>query len=105
MGREWQIGDPVDDTTDGWMYAQNWGHGSDDDDDEEDFRRVRRRSKNSRIAEYSNKAWNLYMDYNDEDALYFINLALDLDDRNAKNWNRKGMIVESTKNCAESERC
>lgn len=105
MGREWQIGDPVDDTTDGWMDAQNWGHGSDDDDDEEDFRRVRRRSKNSRIAEYSNKAWNLYMDYNDEDALYFINLALDLDDRNAKNWNRKGIIVESMKNYAESERC
>ena len=27
MGREWQIGDPVDETTDGWMDAQNWGHG------------------------------------------------------------------------------
>lgn len=105
MGREWQIGDPVDDTTDGWMDAQNWGHGSDDDDDEEDFRRVRRRSKNSRIKEYSDKAWKYYNDYNDEDALYYINLALDLDDRNANNWNRKGIIVESMKNYAESERC
>ena len=104
MGREWQIGDSVDDTTDGWMDAQNWGHGN-DDDDEDGFSHPRRRSKNSRIVEYSNKAWNLYMDYNDEDALYFINLALDLDDRNAKNWNRKGIIVESMKNYAESERC
>ena len=45
------------------------------------------------------------MDYNDEDALYFINLALDLDDRNAKNWNRKGIIVESMKDYPESEKC
>ena len=33
MGREWQIGDSVDYTTDGWMDAQNWGHGQDDDDE------------------------------------------------------------------------
>ena len=30
---EWHIGDPVD-WGDGWMDAQNWGHGQDDDDDE-----------------------------------------------------------------------
>lgn len=34
MGRQWQIGDPVDYTTDGWMDAQNWGHESDDNDGE-----------------------------------------------------------------------
>lgn len=28
---EWHIGDPVD-WGDGWMDAQNWGHGQDDDD-------------------------------------------------------------------------
>ena len=28
---EWHIGDPVD-WRDGWMDAQNWGHGQDDDD-------------------------------------------------------------------------
>lgn len=32
MGGNWQIGDPVDYTTDGWMDAQNWGHGCDDDE-------------------------------------------------------------------------
>ena len=25
--REWQIGDQVDGTTDGWMDAQKWGRG------------------------------------------------------------------------------
>ena len=34
MGREWQIGDPVDYTTDGWMDAQNWTGNRYDEEDE-----------------------------------------------------------------------
>ncbi|PWB88237.1 HIRAN domain-containing protein [Methanobrevibacter thaueri] len=106
MGRDWQIGDPVDYTTDGWMDAQNWGHGSDDDDEEESGRNHgRRRFQDSRIKEYSDKAWDYYQNSNDENALYYINLALDLDDCNANNWNRKGIIVESLENYAEAEKC
>lgn len=103
VGREWQIGDPVDYTTDGWMDAQNWGHGSDDDDDENTW--IGRDLPDSRIEEYGKKAWDLYMDFKEEDALYYINLALDLDDRHANNWNRKAIILEGMKRYAESEKC
>ena len=51
------------------------------------------------------KAWNYYMDFKDEDALYYINLALDLDNRHANNWNRKAIILESLKRYEESEEC
>ncbi len=97
---EWHIGDPVD-WADGWMDAQNWGHGHDDDEDswtEEDL-------PDSRIEEYGKKAWKLYMDFREEEALHYINLALDLDDRHAANWNRKAIILEAMKRYAESEEC
>lgn len=104
MGREWQIGDPVDYTSDGWMDAQNWGHSSDDDDEDEntwsgcDF-------SDSRIKEYGKKAWDLYMDFKDEEALHYINKAIDLDDKHAKNWNIKAIILEGLKRFGESEEC
>lgn len=103
MGREWQIGDPVDYTTDGWMDAQNWGHGSDDDDGEN--RGTGRDLPDPRIEEYGKKAWNLYMDFKEEEALHYINMALDLNDRHANNWNRKAIILEGMKRYAESEEC
>lgn len=98
---EWHIGDPVD-WGDGWMDAQNWGRRDSDEDEEEDntFDNTQ-----FRINEYSKKAWNYYMDFKDEDALYYINLALDLDNRHANNWNRKAIILESLKRYAESEEC
>ena len=101
MGREWQIGDPVDYTTDGWMDAQNWGHGYDDDNDhviEVDLTAIK-------IKEYAKKAWDYYMDFKEEEALHYINLALDLNDRHANNWNRKAIILEGMKRYAESEEC
>ena len=103
MGRQWQIGDPIDYTTDGWMDAQNWGHGSDDDNGEN--RWTGRDLHDSRIEEYGKKAWNLYMDFKDEEALHYINMALDLDDRHANNWNRKAIILEDMKRYAEAEQC
>lgn len=100
MGREWQIGDPVDYSTDGWMDAQNW-HGSSDYDEENG----ESSSYYSQADEYSNKAWDLYNDYKDEEALYYINLALDLDDRHSNNWNRKGIILEGLRRYDESIDC
>ena len=102
MGREWQIGDPVDYTTDGWMDAQNWGHGSDGEDEsrEDNGNSVRDKSK-----EYASKAWDLYMDFREDEALSYINQALDLDDRNPNNWNVKAIILEAQKRFEESEEC
>ena len=97
MGREWKIGDPVDYSTDGWMDAQNW-HGSSDDDEING-------SSYSQDDSYSDKAWKLYNDCKDEEALYYINLALDLNDRSHKNWNRKGLILEGLKRFDESIEC
>ena len=103
MGRQWQIGDPVDYTTDGWMDAQNWGHESDDNDGENCW--TGRDLPDPRIEEYGKKAWNLYMEFKEEEALHYINMALDLNDRHANNWNRKAIILEGMKRYAESEEC
>lgn len=66
MGREWQIGDPVDYTTDGWMDAQNWGRGGSDEDDQSSgshggYRRYRppvdREEMNRRSLRYKKDAY------------------------------------------------
>lgn len=101
--REWQIGDPVDGTTDGWMDAQNWGHGREDEKDE--GTPSRNRSSNPKRDEYSNRAWDLYQDFKEEEALRYINMALDLDSKNANNWNRKAIILEALERYSESEEC
>ena len=103
MGRQWQIGDPVDYTTDGWMDAQNWGHGSDDRNDGHDVIEVD--STALKVRNYSKKAWDYYMEFKEEEALHYINLALDLNDRHANNWNRKAIILEGMERYAESEEC
>ena len=99
MTWEWHIGDPVDDATGGSMDAQNWGHGSDDNEDDNTTSEFHKRD------EYSKKAWDYYMDFKDEEALYYINLALDFDKNNANNWNIKAIILESLKRFGESEEC
>ena len=45
------------------------------------------------------------MDFKEEDALRYINLALDLDSDNARNWNKKAIILEAMKRYPESEEC
>lgn len=103
MTWEWHIGDPVDDATGGSMDAQNWGHGSDDDEKEPDnTTREYRLSKRDRL---SKKAWDYYMDFKEEQALHYINLALDLDKNHANNWNMKAIILEGMKRYGESEEC
>ncbi len=79
-------------------------YGPEDDDEEDDFdtiidvRLIKR-------DEYSKRAWEYYMDYKEEDALYYIDLALDLDGRHANNWNVKAIILEAMKRYEESEEC
>lgn len=92
-------GDPLHDDIYGW----NLGSGSADDDDR--GRRTGGDFPNLRIREYENKAWDLYMDFKEEEALRYINMALDLDGLNANNWNRKAIILEGMKRYAESEEC
>ena len=104
MGDEWEIGDPVDDSNGGTMDAMNWGHGSDDDDDDKN-NGIGRNLPDPRIEEYGKKAWDYYMEFKEEEALHYINLALDLNDRHANNWNRKAIILEGMKRYAESEEC
>ena len=45
------------------------------------------------------------MDFKEEEALHYINMALDLNDRHANNWNIKAIILEGMERYAESERC
>ena len=55
--------------------------------------------------EYSKKAWDYYMDFKEAEALRYINLTLDLDSDNARNWNKKAIILEALKRYPESEEC
>ena len=78
----------------------SYSYGYDDDPDE-----IEVNPTYSKRDEYANKAWNYYMEFQDEDALYYINLALDLDNRHSGNWNKKAIILESLKRYGESEEC
>lgn len=100
MGREWQIGDPVDYTTDGWMDAQNWGHGRDDE--------PRNYADEVYVAQsdkYSNKAWNYFLDGDYSTALFYINKSLDLNSGISNSWNRKAIILEYQEKYSLSEEC
>ena len=51
------------------------------------------------------EAWKLYEDYKDEEALTFINQALEYDNRHSSNWNRKAIILEGLERFDESKEC
>lgn len=55
--------------------------------------------------ELSNEAWNLYLDFKEELALIKINEALEHNDKDYNNWNRKAIILEALNRYAESEEC
>lgn len=95
--REWQIGDPVDDVHGAFMDAQNWGRRYEDDEPSDGFL--------SQSGIYSDKAWSLHMDGNDDEALRYIDMALDLNDRNYNDWNRKAIILESINRFYDAEKC
>lgn len=100
MTWEWKIGDPVDDANGGSMDAQNWTGDNyiDEKSSESSF-------DNYKNEEYSKKAWEYYNDFKDEEALQYINLALDLYDRSSGDWNLKALILDSLKRFEESEKC
>ena len=54
---------------------------------------------------YSKKAWDSYMAFKEEEALRYIDLALDLDRNHSNNWNIKAIILEAMKRYPESEKC
>lgn len=102
---EWHIGDPVD-WGDGWMDAQNWGRGSDDEDDiNKGTNNTGNSHQYSERDEYSKKAWDYFLDNKLSDALYYIDLALDLDRWHSNNWNKKAIILEYMGRYEESEKC
>ena len=59
----------------------------------------------SKRDKYSKMAWDYYMEFKEEEALYCINVALDLDKHHSKNWNRKAIILEALKRYEKSEEC
>ena len=82
------------------MDAQNWGHGQDEKE-----KPSQGNGSKPQTDKYSNKAWELYNEYREEEALRYINMSLDRDKNNAKNLNRKAIILEALKRYAESEEC
>lgn len=94
MGRNWQIGDPVDYSNDGWMDAQNWSSGYYIVNDKPVGR-----------DDYLEKARKEYMENNKKEALDYVNLALDLDNTHAESWNLKAIILQSMKSYEKSDKC
>lgn len=81
----------------------SYGYENDDDDESDSTSYI---SINEvKCNEYSNKAWECYLQFEEEDALHYINLALDLNDRHSNNWNKKAIILEGMKRYVESEEC
>ena len=83
------------------MDAQNWRGERYDEENNSN----KGSSYTSKSDEYSEKAWDLYNDYKDEEALRYINMALDLDEGSSNNWNIKGLILEGLNRFEESEYC
>lgn len=95
-----QTGDPFRDAVNGWDMGSN-PTSNDDYSIEQDEPSI----DTGKRDEYSKKAWDYYMDFREEDALRYINLALDLDRNNSRNWNKKAIILEAMKRYPESEEC
>ena len=91
---EWHIGDPVD-WGDGWMDAQNWGHGCDDEEEKDYF--PNKTTPDSKGKRNSRRSYNRHRYLSDEKALEKINRALEVDKNNAHFWNKKASILESLK--------
>lgn len=95
-----QTGDPFRDAVNGWDMGSN-PTSNDNYIIEPDEPSI----DTSKRDEYSKKAWDYYMDFREEDALRYINLALELDNDNSRNWNKKAIILEALKRYPESEEC
>ena len=73
------------------------------DDDEEEYDSSL--SDNSAADELGREAWKLYNAFKEDLALSKINEALELNDKDYDNWNKKAIILEALKRYAESEDC
>lgn len=69
------------------------------------FNKSQKRVDNYKARMLGREAWNLYMDYKDEEALTFIDQALEYNTRHSGNWNRKAIILESLERFDESKEC
>ena len=79
----------------------SYGYENDEEDDSETIIDSRFKQRD----DYAKKAWDLYMNFKEYEALHYINLALDLDVRHSNNWNRKAIILEAMERYGESEEC
>ena len=103
----WHVGDPSDwgDGLAGVPDIPYMGYLHNGDDDEENDSDTIIDSRFIKRDEYSKKAWDYYLEFKEEDALYYIDLALDLDKSHSNNWNIKAIILEGMKRYQESEEC
>lgn len=103
----WHVGDPSDwgDGLAGVPDIPYMGYLHNGEDDEEEESEDIIDSRFIKRDEYSKMAWEYYMDFKEEDALHYINLALDLDKSHSNNWNIKAIILEAMERFEESEEC
>lgn len=101
MSRDWQMGDPVDDANGGTMEPENWGRRYDED---VSTREIEDDSPDAVRDRCSNRAWTCFLYRNYEEALYYISLAINIDQEHAENWNKRGIILERMNRFEEAER-
>ena len=84
--RKWQVGDPIGDGNDIGVPDIPYMDYLKNNTDYES-------SSNSK--QYQQRAWNAYEDNRSEDALKYINKAIDINPHDEGNWNIKGIILEN----------
>lgn len=84
--RKWQVGDPIGDGNDIGVPDIPYMDYLKNNTDYES-------SSNSK--QYQQRAWNAYEDNRPEDALKYINKAIDINPHDEGNWNIKGIILEN----------
>ena len=96
-----QTGDPLHDAVYGWDMGSVSGSGDDSFVEMNAGHTINATKRDS----YSKKAWDSYMAFKEEEALRYIDLALDLDRNHSNNWNIKAIVLEAMKRYPESEKC
>ena len=110
----WDVGDPIGTGDDiGAPEVPYMSYGPRPVESEEEIEERRRRQEEEeriqnlefRSGRISNEAWILYEEGRYDEAIVFINRALELCERNASSWYRKAMILEKLNRYVEALHC
>ena len=104
---QWHVGDPIGTGNDvGAPEVPYMSYGPKPQDNEEDLEEDEKQreldEKRYRSNRISTEAWQLYLEGKHDEALVFINRALEYSNTNANAWNNKAIILQDLKRFDEA---